>query len=961
MATKKSAFLLAAVSYIFSSASAQVSPILQVRSYKLDNGFTVFLNEDPTAPKVFGAVMVNAGAKQESPDATGMAHYLEHLLFKGTQTMGTTDYALEKPHLDSIVMLYDQLATQTTPEGKAGIQQAINAQALKASVYGLPNEFDKLLRSIGGTEINAFTNYEMTFYHNSFPAHEMEKWLDLYASRFQNPVFRSFQSELEVVYEEKNRSMDNFTTKIFEKFQTMLFPTLPYGQWPVIGTVEHLKNPSLSKMYAFYNRHYVPGNMALILSGNFKSADVMPLIEKKFGGVKSVPYTPVEFPAPPAFVGIHTEYVKYTPIKVGLIGYQTAPKNDADRIALDICEHLLYNGAETGYLNRLQTNGEIMYCGAFPIVYNDAGGAFLFYVPKILSQSIEDAEQKVLGTFSLLRDGKFSDEELAAAKNNIIKSFEQNLENVEYRGIMIGEAFNSGITWEEHLRYPEKINNITRGDVVRVAQKYYGQNYVRLISNPGFPKNPKLEKPGYKAVVTEQKGQSAYAARFVTLPSLPFTPKFVRFDSDVRQASFGGGHRIYATQNPVNDLFYMEIRFRSGKFDNPMLETAAQFMNYCGAGKYNLDELKKAFGDIGCTYSVDCDDNYLSIHLEGKNGSFIPALELANLLVLDPKPGPKAKELLLSSTQTDRKLERRDPNSMGQAVYNYAMYGKQSPWLKRNTEAQIKAYTSEQLVAAFQNVARKYSADVLYTGRGNMADLSQEIPFRLALTKTPLADEFKANNAAVPDKNIIYFVNDKKAVQSQVYFYVSGNPFRPEHYADVMAFNEYFGGGFSGLVLQEIREYRSLAYATAGRYTVPPVPGKTARLTAFVGCQADKTVEAVEVMVSLIKDMPIKEERMADLKQALRVKAGNQFPEFRELCATVYNYQRSGYTEDPNRAAYEYFDGYSSEKLKSFYGQFIKGRPYVITIYGDKSRIRPEKLKALGEVVEISVKEIAVF
>jgi len=961
MATTKSAYLLAAAMCFFFGAQAQVNPVLQVRSYKLGNGFTVFLNEDPTAPKVFGAVMVNAGAKQESPEATGMAHYLEHLLFKGTQTMGTTDYAAEKPHLDSIVMLYDQLATQTTPETKAAIQQAINAQAIKASAYGLPNEFDKLLRGIGGTDINAFTNYEMTFYHNSFPAHEMEKWLDLYATRFQNPVFRSFQSELEVVYEEKNRSMDNFTTKIFEKFQSMLFPSLPYGQWPVLGTVEHLKNPSLSKMYAFYNKHYVPGNMALILSGNFKSADVVPLVEKKFGSLKPVPYTPVNFPAPPAPVGVQTEYVKYTPIKVGLIGYQTAPKNHADRIALDICEHLLYNEAETGYLNRLQTNGEIMYCGAFPIVYNDAGGMFLFYVPKILSQSIDDAEQRVLRTFGILRDGKFSEEELNAAKNNIIKSFEQNLENVEYRGVMIGEAFNSGITWEEHLRYPEKINAITREDVIRVAQKYFGPNYVRLVSNPGFPKNPKLEKPPYKAVVTEQKGQSAYAAQFGKLPSLPFKPKFVSFGSDVRQATLEGGHRVYATQNPVNDLFYMEIRFRSGKFDNPTLQTAAQFMNFCGAGSYDLDGFKKAFGDIGCTYGVDCDDNYLTIHLEGKNASLIPGLDLVNLLIVDPKPGPKAKELLVSTVQTERKLERRDPNSMGQAVYNYAMYGKQSPWLKRNTEAQIKAFTPEQLVAAFQDVCRKYSADVLYTGNENMESLSGEIPFRLAIAKTPKADEFKANNAAVADKNIIYFVNDKKAVQSQVYFYVSGNPFRPEHYADVMAFNEYFGGGFSGLVLQEIREYRSLAYATAGRYALPPVPGKTARLSAFVGCQADKTVEAVEVMVSLIKNMPVKEERMADLKQALLVKAGNQFPEFRELAATLYNYERSGYTEDPNKAAYDYFRNYSSENLQRFYGQFIKGRPCVITIYGDKSRVHPEKLKALGELVEVPVKEIAVF
>jgi len=953
--------LSAGLSILFiTQVSAQNNPVLNVKSYKLENGFTVFLNEDPTASKVFGAVMVNAGSKNESPDATGMAHYLEHLLFKGTDKLGTTDYQKEKPYLDSIVVLYDQLAATSIPEEKMAIQKSINNLAVKASAYGLPNEFDKLLKSIGGTEMNAFTSPDMTFYHNSFPAHEINKWLDIYSARFQNPIFRSFQSELEVVYEEKNRSTDNFTFRIFEKFQSMMLPGHPYGQWSTIGKTEHLKNPQLSKMYDFFHKNYVPANMALILSGNFKSEEVIPLIKQKFGVLKAEPFTPVKLPPPTPIQGVQTEYVNYTPVKVGLIGFQTVPQNHPDRAALNVCEVLLYNESETGYLNKLQTNNEIMFGGAFSIAYTDAGCSFAFFVPKIFS-SYKKAETKVLGGYDFVKEGKFSDAELLSVKSNLVKTFQQELENVEDRGVMIGQAFNSGMPWEEHLAYPQKVNNTTREEVMRVAQKYFGNNYVRLISSTGSGKTPKLEKPPYKAVVAEQKGKSAYAADFEKLPSMNFTPKFIDFKKDVEQLNITGGHTMYAVKNPVNDLFYLDIRFRTGNLKNPALETATDFISYCGAGTYDLNGLKTAFAALGSTYSLSCEDNALVLHLEGKETSVAQSLELVNLILTDPKAGEKSKSILLNGLQTERKFEKSTPDFMGRALVDYAVLGKESSYLKRETASQIQAGNEAGWISIFTHAASKFSADILYTGNKNAKEISELIESKLKLTTIPQSDEIVYIEGNAVAKNTIYFVNDKKAVQSQVYFYVPGEKTGNEKYADMTAFNEYFSGGFSGLMLQEIREYRSLAYATGGRYGIAPVSGKNGRLITYIGCQADKTAEACEVMVSLIKNMPLKEERMGDMKQALQIKAGNSYPEFRELASTVVDYKRKGYNEDPNQKAFQEYNNFSSAVLNQFYQSHIQGKPYVITIYGDKSRIDLEKLKALGDVVELKTSDFIVF
>ncbi|MEM6348980.1 MAG: pitrilysin family protein, partial [Bacteroidota bacterium] len=540
---------------------AQENSVLAVESYRLTNGLTVFLNQDSTANRVFGAVMVNAGAKHEDPSATGMAHYLEHLLFKGTEHFGTSDFEKEKPHLDSINVLYERLAQAQADDERESIQLLINEQALAASAYGLPNEFDKMLKSIGGTGINAFTNMEMTFYHNSFPGHEINKWLDLYAARFQNPIFRSFQSELEVVYEEKNRAMDNFQRKIGEEMQRQIFPNIPYGQWTVLGKIEHLKNPSLIRMYQFFEENYKAGNMALILSGNFDPAFVKPIIEEKFNKLPAGTVEKLVLDQPTPFKGTEVAKKRMTPVKASFEGYHTVGNNHPDRLALDVVEYLLFNGAETGYLNQLMTSNQITYSGVIPMTFNDAGGLVVFYVPKIVGQSLGKAERLVEAQLDKLREGEFSDEMLAAAKNELAQSFSSNLENVTERGIMIGRAFNQGKSWEDFIAYPQKLDLVRREDVLRVAKQYLGKDRIRVISRTGFAKGTKLEKPNYKPIVTEQKEQSDYYAEFEAIPALPFQPRFLDFEHDVAQIKMQGGHQLLVANNPINDLFELEIKF----------------------------------------------------------------------------------------------------------------------------------------------------------------------------------------------------------------------------------------------------------------------------------------------------------------------------------------------------------------------------------------------------------------
>lgn len=588
--------------------SAQ-NPALQVKKHVLDNGFTVFLNEDKTAGNVYGAVVVKAGGKNDPADATGMAHYLEHLLFKGTTELGTLDYLKEKPHLDSIVMYYDSLGNTKDENERRRIQLLINRQSVEAAKYALPTEFDKLVKSIGGTGLNAFTSADMTVYHNAFPGEQLDKWIEIYSHRFQNPVFRSFQSELEVVYEEKNMGMDNFQRKMFEEMCSNLFRNQPYGTQTTIGSVEHLKNPSLRKMYEYFNTYYVANNMALVLSGNFDSEKYLPLIKEKFGKLRTG--TVPKFPDYPAtgFKGREQKQVRMTPIKVSLIGYKTFAAAHKDKAAMDVALKLLFNGSETGKLNKLQREGKVLFAAGFDMTFNNDGAVIFFVVPKIVGQSIKKAEKLLFTEINKIKRGEISDRELEIIKKETFVNFQTQLEDHRSRALLMVSAFSEGVNWEDVVNYSHEIDRITKADVLRVANTYFGDNYFALHSRTGFPKKQTIAKPGFKPVTTPQKEESAYAKKFNSTISTASNPKFLDFEKDATLLTINESNKLYVVKNPTNDIFRIDVKFRVGTETLKKLDLSSQLFSYFRPKDWTLDSFKEEFALLGLSYYASCDQD----------------------------------------------------------------------------------------------------------------------------------------------------------------------------------------------------------------------------------------------------------------------------------------------------------------------------------------------------------------
>jgi len=929
-----------------------------VSTFTLNNGLTVILSPDHTRPQIMGGVVVKAGNKNDPADQTGIAHYLEHMLFKGTKQMGSVDYQKEEPFLNEIYSLYEALGKEKDPEARKDIQKKINENSLKAGEFAILNEMDNLLRSIGSSGINAFTSDEITFYFNQFPPNQFEKWAELYSHRFMEPVFRAFQSELEVVFEEKNMYNDNFITGLLESFMSHMYKKHPYGQQTTLGSIDHIRNPSLNKMYEFYHTYYVANNMALILVGDFNVNEIKPIIEQKFGQWKSA--TVPAFPKyeETDFNGRELVKVKMSPIKVGLIGFRTVPNNHPDEAALDVCNRILSNNGQTGLFDKLVADNKIMMAMMMPVINNDYGHSILLYIPKIIGQSHSKAENLVMAQLEELKKGNFDNELLEAVKNDIYIEYITNLEDYSNRAVLFAQAFTQNRTMEDYLMYHEKIKRISHEEVIRVANKYYGPNYLVFQSSMGFPKKEKLEKPGYEPVKPSSGQKSAFAKHFEQMPGKISAPSYVNFEKDIISSDLGNLTNLYVVENPVNDVFSLSLRFAAPKNQFKTLDIAANVMNFASTEDKSLDQIKKEFLILGCNYSFTYDNTYFTVEMQGIGKNFNKALDLMLSLLKNPQIEQSKMKMIADQVKGERKLENVDPSSVGGALFEYVRKGNKSSYIDRLSLKEIKKLKAEDLLAEVKNAMTGQLEIHLVASKPQIEELNKTF---LPLSNMASREQRDVPFISIPEKyseNTVFFVNKKDAVQAQIYFYVPTTEYSYSKESIIDAFNEYFGGGFSGLVTQEIREYRSMAYSAGARYTIPPLNGVPTYLMGFIGTQADKTIEAITVFNGLLTDMPIKTDRLEILRSSLVQEAMSSKPFFRDLSKSVAYWKQKGFDKDPNEAKMNDYQELSFERLNDFYKQDIQGHPVVICVVGDAKTIDIEKLKSFGKFVQLEESQI---
>ncbi|MBI4060591.1 MAG: insulinase family protein [Elusimicrobia bacterium] len=959
---KKTALLILAVSLAVPAAAkprrASLAPsvptaletplpddALGVTIHRLPNGLTVYLSPNKGEPRISAHIAVRAGSKNDPADSTGMAHYLEHMLFKGTSRLGTLDYEKERPQLERIRALYEELF-QTKDEGeRARIYKEIDAANGRASAFAVPNEFDRFYRSIGAEGLNAYTSDEQTVYVVSIPANRLEAWAKVEAERFKNPVFRLFQTELETVYEEKNRAMDNAERILDDEMENRLFKNHPYGQQPTLGSIEHLKNPSLAKMHAFYNRWYAPNNMAIALSGDFDRAKTLELIQRHFGT-----WTPRPLPELPKWglpkpKGAEKYEVRYEAEQKVMLAWLTAPHSHPDADVLDVMDMIVDNAA-AGLLNlRLNQAQKVRASGSYRSLRNDAGSWYVWAVPK-KGQTPEEAEALLLETIDALKAGDFSDDDVAS----VITSFELDekarLESNDARvGLMAG-SFVAAEPWERAIGRLNRIRGVTKADVVRAANKYLGPDRIAVYRRDAKPEVPKIVKPAFTNVAIDPSRESAFMKEILAIPAPALEPRWLVAGRDYQITATSGG-RLYSARNPYNDLFALSFRYERGSRTERELCAATNLLDLAGAGPWSADEFKKKLFALGTTLSYSCGEQSSSIHLSGLDRNLWPSLELMTQRFDWPNIEPGTLRKMIEVELGAREDEKKNPGAVHYALGQIASRGRESGVLKRLTNAELKALSEARLKEIIRDFPL-HPARIAYVGNRAPREIGKLLETGRRLRPVPPRVPLKLLRPAAP--RVLFTHRDM--VQAQVGLFAADETFDPERVVDYQFYSAYMGGDMSSVIFQEVRESRALAYSASGGHTVAADKGDDTQLWGRLGCQADKTVEAATLMRSLFQDFPSSEKRFRETAKSIEESYRTSPVPFRSIPTAVIDWEDQGIEGgDPGPRRFERSLKYSLPELESFARRFTAA-PLTVWILGHRDRVGLDGLKTLGEVEE---------
>lgn len=928
------------------------------RFYTLKNGLTVILAENKLEPRIMTLFATKAGSKNDPADNTGLAHYLEHMLFKGTDRFGSLDYAKEKVELDRIEALYERYNKTTNAEARKDIYRQIDSVSSVAAKYAIANEYDKMMSALGSNMTNAFTSFENTTYMENIPSNNMERFLKVQDERFRNPVLRLFHTELEAVYEEKNISLDDGSNKVFEAIFASLFKKHPYGTQTTIGTIEHLKNPSLKAIRNYYNTYYVPNNMALVLAGDFDADQTIALVDKYLGDWQTKPVPAFKF-EPEAPRNTIEEITVTSPDEESVaIGYVMPSALSKEAVVADLVSSILYNGKSGLVDKNLVKQQKVLEAYGFNYLLKDYG-IFYFGGRPLEGQSLQQLRDLILMEVENLKKGNFEEDLIAATVNNLKVSRIQEQENAMNMAFVLHDQFVTGKPWADYLAGIDAMSRITKQDVVNFANKWFGNNYTVVYKLSAEDENvQKVEKPEINPVEVNRDAQSEFLRSIVETPAQPLSPVFLDYNKDIQKTQLKKSVPVWGVKNDINGLFSLYYVLDMGENHNNKLPLAVNYLQLIGTSKMSNEQINKEFYKLAVDFSIFASRDQVYVSLSGLQENFAPAVKLLESLLNDPKPDQGALDKMIAS----KIKERNDATLNKRAIFwqgldAYVGYGPVNPFNDVLSNADMRAIKAEELTNIIKSLP-KYKHRVYYYGPKTVTEMAAQLK-KLHKTPAKLNDypAEKQYQRQMSKESTIYFV-DYDMVQAEVAMQRWDDQFNAKLLPMVSAFNEYYGGGMGSVVFQDIRESKALAYSAFSSFARPGKKEDPFSALFYVGTQADKLPDAMAAIKNLMTNMPesakLWEVGQRSIKQGI---------ETRRITKTgiLFNYQsalRLGLDYDTRRDIYNDVDKITLNDIKQFHADRFAGKNWTVRLIGSKKRIDMDALKPYGKVVELSLKDI---
>ena len=933
---------------------------LGVREYTLKNGLKVFLSVNKEKPRIQTYVSVRAGGKNDPSYATGLAHYLEHLLFKGTSKLGTIDYEKEKVELDKITHLYEVYRQTKDTLQRDSIYHLIDSVSSVASKYACISELDQAHAVLGATGTNAYTTHDNTCYITNIPSNQLGSWLELEAERYRDPSLRLFHTELEAVYEEKNRSQDNHRRQQYYAMLKELFKKHNYGLQTTIGTIDHLKNPSLVEIKKFFNQYYVPNNMAIILSGDFNPDSAIAQIDRHFGGFETSPVNEYIFEKEDPITSPIERTIKAPDASSLLMAYRL-PKAGSREVYLATMLDMILNNSKAGLID-LNINQKQKAVGVYSGIsvstdysYHLLGGS------PTKGQTLQELKDLILQQLEIVKKGEFPDWLMPAIINDFKVRELGGLKSNKNRVSAINEAFVYGLEWEEKSKEIKTLEEITKQEIIDfVNSSTYDSNYVVIYKEQTEEalERQKVAKPMITPLDIPKENQSEFLKEFIASNNPdPIKPNFINYKKEVLITEINEGVNLHYCKNEFDELFSLTFIYPVGSYHNSQLGLAAQQAKLLGTSKYSPTQLSQEMYKIGMSYSVSVGQRETSVLLSGLTSQLDTSFKLLNHILTDLKANQEVTSGLIQKTLQLRDNALKNPRGLlWNGLQNYAVYGENSPLMNQLSNMTLKALESEGLLSDFKQIF-EFSPQVLFYGESAAKYIQSLISPSILITGTLLkSPEMNYLRNEMKETKITILDYDLKT--SEILLISKGTPFKKSELAANNVFNEYYGGGMSSVVFQEIREKKALAYSTFAVHTSAKDTTKPQYTYGYIGCQTDKTVEAIRSMIAVLKKMPKDSIKFAQSVSSKRQQLESSRTTRASKLSSFWANKKLGFEESKNEQIYKDLNSLDLEDIVEFHEDNVANNYFSILIVSNINDLDLQKLERFGKLEVLKVEDI---
>lgn len=924
-----------------------------VRIYTLKNGLKVFLAQNSDAPRIQTYIPVRTGSNNDPSDNTGLAHYLEHMMFKGTSKLGTQNWEKESELLDQISDLYEQHKAENDPEKKKEIYRKIDEVSQEASQYAIANEYDKVISSLGASGTNAHTWFDETVYKNNVPNNELEKWLKIEKERFSELALRLFHTELESVYEEFNRAQDNDSRLVNYELMDALFPTHPNGQQTTLGKAEHLKNPSMKAIHKYFDEYYVPNNYAMVLVGDLDFEDTIQLVDQYFG---TIPYRELPKKTPIIEKPI-TEIIKRTvksPTTPRVqLAWRTESYGTKEAMLADVVVNILSNRGEAGLLDlNINQTQKLLWGQAYSVGLKQYGYFSIVAVPKE-SQTLDEARDLVLEQIELVKKEEFPDWMLPAIINDFKIQRMKALETADGLATNLYDTYIKGRTWEQELNEMDQYEKLTKEEVIAFANEFFRDNYVIVYKEKGVnEKLIRVENPGITPVKINREAQSDFLHQILEEKTEDIQPEFVDYEKEI-QKDFVKGKTISFVKNKYNDIAQIHFIFPFGSDHDRDLGISTQVLQYLGTEKFSPEDLKKEFFKIGVTNDFKTTNDQLIISLNGLEENIEKGIDLLQHWLYEVKPDQEIYRQFTETILENRAAMKKDKGRIMTALTNYTKLGPFSRFTDVISKEELESSNVEVFTDRMKKLFR-YPYQIFFYGR-NFENFTSYIG-KYTENENFVIPEPK--NYPEPETNGNVYFTDYDMVQMEMSKVGRGRNVNTENFGKINVFNEYFGRGLSSIVFQEIRESKSLAYSAYVSYAANSELDHPDYITTYIGTQPDKLQIAVDTMTELMTELPEVKVQFENAKNSALKQIASQRVTRTNIFFNTLRLRKLNIHHDFRKDIYRQIESLKFEDLKDFYDHYIKSVHFNTAIIGKKENLNMEAVDKMGTFREVSLKDI---